>query len=70
MYSKHACDLLVYVGCKLIHKSLLQSEMEEQLAELSAELQIKKLLTSDQKILHAKFTDIKLKNVRKCYCTQ
>ena len=37
--------------------------MEEQLEDLSAKLQIMKLITSDQQSLYKEFVDMKLENV-------
>ena len=49
--------------CKLICESLLQNKKEEKLDDLSTELQIKKSLTSDQKLLYEKMTNMKQENV-------
>ena len=49
--------------CNLICESLLQNKKEEELDDLSAELQIKKSLTSDQKLLYEKMTNMKKENV-------
>ena len=51
-----------------MHKSLLQGKIEKQLEDLSAQLQIKKLVTSDQQSLYKKFADIKLENVSVIVC--
>ena len=37
--------------------------MEEKVEDLSAELQTKKIITSNQPLLYNKMADIKLKNV-------
>ena len=47
----------------LANKSWLQNILEEQLEGLSAELPIKKSLSSDQRLLYERMTNIKLENV-------
>ena len=49
--------------CKLVCETLLQNKKEEKLDDLSAELQNKESLTSDQKLLYEKMTNMKQENV-------
>ena len=47
----------------MLKSSLLQNILEEKLQGLSAELQVRKVATSDQQKLHKKMASIKSENV-------
>ena len=54
---------MLFASWLMLKSLLLQSVIKETLEDLSAELQVKKLKTSNQPSLHNKITDLKLINV-------